>query len=313
MNNYGFLFPGQGSQYIGMGKNLYDNFQIAKDIFNEANEALQFNIAKLCFEGPVEQLNLTENSQPAILTVSYAAYQVFRSLFAINPSFMAGHSLGEYTALVSAKSVKFFDMVKVVRARGRFMQSAVPIGLGAMAAILGLAKDKVEEACEEAARDSYVQPANYNCPGQIVISGYTKGVEIAVNLARLKGAFKAIQLAVSAPFHSKLMEPAAKKLADEFNYVEVSDPIIPVFSNVSAEPNYKKDNVRELLIKQVSSAVRWEESMTKMLQLGVDSVIEFGPGRVLSGLMKKINKNVNITNIENVANLNKIENEVKNA
>jgi [acyl-carrier-protein] S-malonyltransferase len=312
MPKFGFLFPGQGSQYVGMGKELYDNFQIVRDIFEEANESLKTDLKKLCFEGPQDKLNLTENAQPAILTISYAAYKVFESQFDMKPVAVAGHSLGEYSALVVAKAVDFFDAVKVVRARGKFMQSAVPIGIGTMAAILGLARDKVEEACMEATEESYVQPANYNCPGQIVVSGYVKGVEIASKLARVKGAIKAVQLAVSAPFHSRLMEPAARLLAKEFDYINAKDPQFPVISNVDAEPNYSKDNIRELLIRQVSNAVKWEDSMQTMINMGIDSVIEFGPGRVLCGLMRKINKKIKVMNLENPKNLKKIAEEVGN-
>ena len=314
MANIGFIFPGQGSQYVGMGKDLYDNFKVVRDVFDEASESLQMDMAKLCFEGPADTLRLTENAQPAILTVSYAIYKVIEQLFSIKPVVMAGHSLGEYSALVVSKALHFFDAVKVVKARGKFMQASVPLGLGTMAAILGLERNIVEDACREAARKSYVQPANYNCPGQIVISGYVKGVDIASEIAKAKGAFKAVKLAVSAPFHSKLMEPAAKKLAERFSYVNVANPEIPVISNVDALPNYSKDTIRELLIKQVSNAVKWEDSMKKMLtDFGVIKVIELGPGRVLSGLMRKINRKVKTLNVENLVNLKKLEKEVENA
>ncbi len=313
MNDIAYLFPGQGSQYVGMGKELYDNFDVAKDIFNEANESLQFDLAKLCFEGPADKLALTENAQPAILTVSYAAYKVYETIIGLKPKIVAGHSLGEYSALVVSKAIKFFDAVKVVRARGKFMQSAVPLGVGGMAAILGLERNKVEETCEEVANESYVQPANYNCPGQIVVSGYVKGIDLAIDIARVKGAFKAVKLAVTAPFHSKLMEPAAKKLAEEFNYVEVNEPEVPVISNVDAIPNYSKKTIRDLLIRQVSNAVKWEDSMKNMIGMGVNRVVEFGPGRVLCGLMRKINRKIKTLNLENVANIKKIEKEVNNA
>ncbi len=307
MEGIALLFPGQGSQYIGMGKELYDNFKEAREVFDEACESLQFDLKKLCFEGPSSELNKTENAQPAILTVSYAAYKIFKKYFNIEPIAMAGHSLGEYSALVASGAIKFFDAVKVVRARGKFMQDAVPLGLGTMSAILGLEREKVEETCEEASKESYVQPANYNCPGQIVVSGYVKGVEIANEIARKKGAFKTIKLAVSAPFHSKLMEPAARRLAEKFDYVELHDPAYPVISNVDAEPNYRKDTIKDLLIRQVSSAVKWEDSMKKLIDMGVNRVVELGPGRVLCGLMRKIDRKVKVSNLENMKNIETLE------
>jgi len=307
MGNLSFLFPGQGSQYVGMGKELYDNYQEARDVFNEACDSLQMDLTKLIFEGPEEELNKTENAQPAILTVSYASYKVLEKLFGYKPDFVAGHSLGEYTALIISGAIKFFDAVKVVRARGKFMQSAVPLGVGSMSAILGLEREKVEEACKEAAEVAYVQPANYNCPGQIVISGYNEGLDKANEIARGKGAVKTIKLAVSAPFHSKLMEPAAKRLADEFDYVKIEEPKIPVISNVDAEFNYSKKTLKNLLIRQVSNAVKWEDSMRNLIKKGVDTVIELGPGRVLCGLMRKIDRKIKTFNLENLGNLKKLE------
>jgi len=286
-----FLFPGQGSQKVGMGKALYDASPLARAVFDEADATLGFPLSKLCFEGPEDQLTLTANSQPAILTTSIAALRVLQAETDLRPAVVAGHSLGEYSALVAAGALSLADAVKVVNLRGRFMQDAVAPGVGAMAAILGLDAAQVEAACAEARAacpDEVVSPANLNGGGQVVIAGHKRAVEAACAAAKSRGAKRAMPLAVSAPFHCALMQPAAERLAVELARVEVKAPAVPVVANVDAAPNTEAGRVRELLVRQVTAPVRWEESVLRLVSMEVGRAIELGHGSVLGGLGKRI-------------------------
>jgi len=305
MKSIAFIFPGQGSQYVGMGKELYGNFSVAKQIFEEANDTLRFSISTLCFQGPEEELKLTENTQPAILTTSIATFKVFQTEKGINPQFAAGHSLGEYSALVASGALSFAEAVQTVRLRGKFMQEAVPVGEGAMAAILGMEREDVEKLCEEVAAGEILSPANFNCPGQIVIAGHSNAVQRAIERVKQEGK-RATLLPVSAPFHSSLMKPAGARLERALEEITVRDLNVPVVTNVEAEINTSKDRVKPLLVAQVSSPVRWEESMRRMIKEGIEQVLEIGPGKVLSGLMKRIDPKIEIKNIEDIQTLRKV-------
>ncbi len=300
-----FIFPGQGSQYVGMGRELYENFSVAKQLFEEANDTLRFSLSKLCFQGPEEDLKLTENTQPAILTTSIAALKVLQTEREISPQFTAGHSLGEYSALVASGTLRFSEAVQTVRLRGKFMQEAVPLGEGAMAAILGMERDQVEKICEEVSSGEVLTPANFNCPGQIAIAGHTKAVGRAIERVKQEGK-KAVLLPVSAPFHSPLMNPAGKRLEKALEGISISDLKVPVVTNVEAEVNTSKDRVKPLLVAQVSSPVRWEESMRRMIKEGIEQVLEIGPGKVLSSLMKRIDPNIETKHIEDIQTLKKV-------
>ena len=301
-----FVFPGQGAQHAGMGKELADNFTVAKHLFEEANDALGFDLASLCFNGPDEELKLTTITQPAILTTSIAALRVLEQETGLKPDYSAGHSLGEYSALVCAKALTFADAVRTVRQRGAFMQDAVPVGVGSMAAIIGLEAAALESVCEEAAEGEIVSPANFNSPGQIVIAGHTSAVERAMVLAKEKGAKRALPLPVSAPFHCSLLTPAGDKLNDVLSEVAFSEMSIPVVSNVEAEPNDNFERLQQLLVAQVSAPVRWDASVSRMVDLGVDRFVEIGPGKVLSGLVKRIDKSASSMNLDDLKSLNKL-------
>ncbi|MBE0575003.1 MAG: ACP S-malonyltransferase [Desulfuromonadales bacterium] len=298
-----FLFPGQGSQHAGMGKELAENFSVARQTFEEANDAIGFDLASLCYYGPEDDLRLTANTQPAILAASVAALRVLEAETGLVPAFAAGHSLGEYSALVCSGGLKFADAVRTVRQRGIFMQEAVPVGTGSMAAILGLDLESLGVVCRDAARGQVVSPANYNSDGQVVIAGHTEAVSRAIDLAKEKGAKRAMPLPVSAPFHCSLMVPAGERLADVLADIIIDEMHLPVITNVEATPNQDVSRVRDLLVRQVSAPVRWQESIACMVNLDVERYIEIGPGKVLSGLVKRMAKESTVQNVQNVADI----------
>ncbi|MBI1921101.1 MAG: ACP S-malonyltransferase [Geobacter sp.] len=303
MSKKAFIFPGQGSQYAGMGKDLATNFKIAADTFAEADDALGFGLSRLCFEGPEEDLKLTTNTQPAILTTSVAAFRVLSAETGLAADYLAGHSLGEYSALVASGAMAFADAVRTVRSRGAFMQEAVPVGVGAMAAILGAETAQIEGICAEAAQGEVVTPANFNSPGQIVIAGHASAVNRAIEIAKAKGLRKVMLLPVSAPFHCSLMVPAGERLRETLATVPVTAMKVPVVTNVEARPNSAIDRIKQLLVEQVSAPVRWDESVREMVRLGVTEFCEIGPGKVLTGLVKRISKEVKTCNLEDAAGL----------
>jgi len=303
MRKTAFIFPGQGSQYSGMGKELCGTYSVARSVFEEADDALGLKISSLCFEGSDDELKLTANTQPAILTTSIAVLRVVIQETGLIPDYVAGHSLGEFSALVCSGALSLSDAVRTVRSRGFFMQDAVPVGTGAMAAILGVASDVLQEICQEAAQGEIVAPANFNSPGQIVIAGHTDAVRRAMDIAKERGFKKALMLPVSAPFHCDLMKPAADRLAEFIEPIKLSHIKTPYIANVDAEPNTNKSRIKALLVSQVCAPVLWEQSVCKMMSLGVERFVEIGPGKVLSGLVKRIYKEAVINNIEDITSL----------
>jgi [acyl-carrier-protein] S-malonyltransferase len=301
-----FVFPGQGSQYVGMGKDLSAEFALARETFAEADDALGFSLSGLCFDGPEADLKLTENTQPAILAASIAALRVLEAETPLRPAFVAGHSLGEYSALVAVGALKFSDAVKVVRERGRLMQQAVPHGQGAMAVVLGLEMDAVGALCADAARGEVVSPANFNGAGQVVIAGAKSAVERAMALAKEHGAKRVLDLPVSAPFHCQLMQPAAEGLKRALSDIAVQSFEIGVITNAEADVNRSAERVKALLIEQAVRPVRWEESVKKLIALNCHRVIEVGPGKVLKGLMKRIAPAMELENFEAPQDLSKV-------
>ena len=307
MQPLAFLFPGQGSQSVGMGRKLAAMYPVAQLTFDEADEALGYKLSQVCWEGPEEKLRLTEITQPAILTASVAAWRVLEEK-GITPAIVAGHSLGEYSAHVAAGTLDFADAVRAVRSRGQYMQEAVPVGEGAMAAILGMPLDEVKKACDEAAQGAVVQPANVNSPEQIVISGSKAAVERAAELAKSQGAKRAVMLSVSAPFHCALMQPAQDRLAADLKALSFHTLGHPLVTNVDAAVITDPEQARDALIRQVTGAVEWARSMQAVIERGIQTFVEVGPGKVLCGLMRQIDRSRTCLNVEDEASLQKAQN-----
>jgi [acyl-carrier-protein] S-malonyltransferase len=310
MGKIAFIFPGQGSQYPGMGKEIAEKYSESMEVFKKADKRLGYSLSGLCFEGPEDKLKITYYTQPALLTTSIAILEAFKNS-GIKADFTAGHSLGEYSALVCAEAISFEDAVWLVEKRGQYMAEAVPPGEGTMAAILGLPEENIDALCAEASKVALVEPANYNCPGQLVIAGKTEGIKEAIRIAKDFGAKRAMELAVSGPFHSSLLEPASHKLLKAMDEVTFFDPKTKVVANVSAEEVSSKEEIKEALFNQVNNSVKWEQSVRYMINQGVDTFIEIGSGKVLTGLVKKISGDVKVFNVENIESMEKTISELK--
>ena len=304
MSTLAFVFPGQGAQFVGMGKDFYDKSDTAKKLFDEADDALGYSIKKMCFEGSEDDLKLTANTQPAILIVSVIASELLKAE-GITPNIAGGHSLGEYSALVAAGSLKFSDAVKLVHKRGQFMQEAVPVGEGSMAAIIGLDDEIIIDACKKASEVGEVQAVNFNCPGQTVIAGTVAGVDKAVEILKTSGAKKAVVLPVSAPFHSTLMKPAAEKLSVELDKVEIKNAAFPVAANFTGGLETSAEEIKSNLVSQADNPVKWIDCVKSMKNFGADIFIECGPGKTLCGFNRRIDKQIKSFNVENLESLAK--------
>ena len=312
MSKIAFVFPGQGAQAVGMGKDFYDNYDVAKKLFDEADDVLGYSIKKMCFEGSADDLKLTANTQPAILIVSVIVSELLKAE-GITPDIAGGHSLGEYSALVAAGSLKFRDAVLLVHKRGKFMQEAVPVGEGSMAAILGLDDETIINACADASKAGEVQAVNFNCPGQVVIAGTVKGVEAAVEILQKAGAKKAVVLPVSAPFHSTLMKPAAEKLSAELDKTEIKDAAFPVASNFTGELETSAAEIKNNLVAQADNPVKWIACVEAMKNFGAETFIECGVGKTLCGFNRRIDKKIKSLNVEDMDSLKKTLEELRNS